>query len=218
MAAIKGLIFDLDGVIVDTAKYHFMAWRQMANELGIDFTEEQNEHLKGVSRKESLELILKWGGLTLPEADFYRYMNLKNELYLVYINTMRPDEVLPGASEFLREAKEKGFKIALGSASKNARLLLDKLNLTRLFDAIIDGNVVSASKPNPEVFLRGADALRLNPDECLVFEDALAGIEAAHNGGMKVIGIGDAATLASADAVISGLENATLDEILNRIK
>jgi beta-phosphoglucomutase len=215
---IKGLLFDLDGVIVDTAKYHFLAWRKMANELGIDFNEEQNEQLKGVSRKESLDLILDWGGITLPDADFMRYMELKNEWYLEYIYTMTPESMLPGVEEFLLDCKHKGYKIALGSASKNAQLILDKLNITHLFDAIIDGNVVQNSKPHPEVFLRGAEAIGLQPTQCLVFEDAIAGVEAAHNGGMKAIGIGSAEVLAGADLIIPGLNNTSIEEILNRIK
>lgn len=215
---IKGLLFDLDGVVVDTAKYHFLAWRKMANELGIDFNEEQNEQLKGVSRKESLDLILDWGGITLPDADFMRYMELKNEWYLEYIYTMTPESLLPGVEDFLLDCKHKGYKIALGSASKNAQLILDKLNITHLFDAIIDGNVVQNSKPHPEVFLRGAEAIGLQPTQCLVFEDAIAGVEAAHNGGMKAIGIGSAEVLAGAELIIPGLNNTSIEEILNRIK
>jgi len=215
---IKGLLFDLDGVIVDTAKYHFLAWRKMANELGIDFNEEQNEQLKGVSRKESLDLILDWGGITLPQADFMRYMELKNEWYLEYIYTMTPESMLPGVEDFLLDCKQKGYKIALGSASKNAQLILDKLNITHLFDAIIDGNVVQNSKPHPEVFLRGAEAVGLQPSQCLVFEDALAGIQAAHNGGMKAVGIGSPNVLVDADLVINGLGSAGIDLILQRLK
>jgi beta-phosphoglucomutase len=214
---IKGLLFDLDGVIVDTAKYHFLAWRKMANELGIDFNEEQNEQLKGISRKESLDLILDWGGITLPKADFIRYMELKNEWYLEYIYTMTPESMLPGVEDFLLDCKHKGYKIALGSASKNAQLILDKLNITHLFDAIIDGNVVQNSKPHPEVFLRGAEAVGLQPSQCLVFEDALAGIQAAHNGGMKAVGIGSPNVLVDADLVINGLGSAGIDLLLQRL-
>jgi beta-phosphoglucomutase len=217
MAEIKGLIFDLDGVIVDTAKYHFLAWRRMANELGFDFDEHQNEKLKGISRRQSIELILGWGQIKLSEEEIERYMRLKNEWYLEYIKTMQPGEILPGAAEFLAECKKLGYKIALGSASKNALFILDKLHLTPLFDAVIDGNKATLSKPDPQVFLKGAEALGLLPQHCLVFEDAEAGVDAAHNGGMKAVGIGDPAILKHADYVIEGLGKAHIRQILENL-
>jgi beta-phosphoglucomutase len=217
MATIKGLIFDLDGVLVDTAKYHFLAWRKMANVLGFDFTEHQNEELKGISRKESIERILSWGNIHLSDAEKERYMTLKNELYLTYIQAMNADEVLPGAPAFLRDCKQKGYKVALGSASKNARLILDKLELTGFFDALIDGNLATESKPNPQVFLKGAAAMGLEPNQCLVFEDAVAGVQAAHNGGMLAVGIGRPEVLNSADLVIPGLHSATINQIIDQL-
>jgi beta-phosphoglucomutase len=218
MEHIKGLIFDLDGVLVDTAKYHFLAWRRMANALGFDFNEHQNEQLKGVSRKQSLALILSWGGITLSPADFEKYMRLKNDWYLEFIQKMQPDDALPGAEIFLRQCKAAGYKIALGSASKNSRLILDKLQFTHFFDAIIDGNVATESKPNPQVFLLGAKALGLTPNQCLVFEDAIAGIQAAHNGGMLAVGIGQPEILTQAEVVYPGLDGLQIAAILNELK
>lgn len=217
MSDIKGLLFDLDGVIVDTAKFHFLAWRKMANELGFDFTEEQNEELKGISRMQSILLILEWGNKTLSDEQISEYMTLKNDWYLEYINKMTPKDVLPGADDFLSECKQLGFKIALGSASKNALTILDHLSLTHLFDAIIDGNVVTESKPHPQVFLKGANSLSLAPEQCLVFEDAIAGIQAAHNGNMKAVGIGNAEILTEADVVYPGLNNIHINEILSQL-
>ena len=217
MSEIKGLLFDLDGVLVDTAKYHFLAWRKMANDLGIDFTEEQNEELKGVSRRNSILKILAWGGIEMSDTEIERLMALKNDWYLEYIDTLTPNDVLPGADVFLKDCKAKGFKIALGSASKNAVPILNHLKLTALFDAIIDGNVVTASKPDPAVFAQGADALQLNPEQCLVFEDAKAGIEAAKKGGMKAIGIGQKSVLGEADLVLAGLNDHQIEDILSVI-
>jgi beta-phosphoglucomutase len=212
---IKACLFDLDGVIVDTAKYHFIAWRDLASRLGFEFTERDNERLKGVSRMASLEILLEIGGLQLDEATKLSLAAEKNQNYLGYINKMTPDEILPGASRFLKELKNEGYKIALGSASKNAMTILDRLNLTHLFDAIIDGNMVSAAKPDPEVFLKGAEALGVTPQECVVFEDAEAGVEAALAGGMKCVGIGSPSILGKANMVIEGLHEMTVNSLKN---
>ena len=187
---IRGFIFDLDGVIVDSAKYHFLAWQRMAQALGISFDEKDNEKLKGVSRAESLELILEWGGQTLTDEEKQRWMTQKNDWYLEYIQGMKPSELLPGAAEFIASARRQGIRIALGSASKNAQFILRQTGLTELFDHIVDGTVVTVSKPEPDVFLEGAQGLNLPPEQCLVFEDAEAGVEAARRGRMKVVGIG----------------------------
>lgn len=196
---IRGVIFDLDGVIVDTAKYHYLAWQRMAQELGVKFSEEENEQLKGVSRRGSIEKIMNWGGITLPEHEIEHWMKVKNEWYLEYVEAMNPSEILPGAAEIIAEAKALGLKISLGSASKNSQFILERVGLIQEFDALVDGNVVSASKPDPEVFLTGAKLLQLQPEECIVFEDAVAGVQAAKNGKMKVVGIGDEAVLHEAD-------------------
>lgn len=187
---IKAFIFDLDGVITDTAKYHYKAWRRMANSLGFDFSEEENEQLKGVGRMESLEKILSWGGITLPEEEKKRLADQKNQWYLEYIQDISPNDLLPGAREFLLATRDAGIRSALGSASKNAIPIVEKLGVLHLFDVLIDGNKAPKSKPDPQVFLLGARELNVKPEECIVFEDSLAGIQAAKNGGMHTVGIG----------------------------
>lgn len=215
---IEGIIFDLDGVIVDTAKYHFQAWKRMAAELGVNFTEVENEQLKGVSRRGSIDKILNWGGISLSEEEIEKWMRIKNEWYLEYVAGMQPSEILPGADRIIAEAKALGLKVSLGSASKNSRFILEKVNLIDQFDAIVDGTVVSASKPDPEVFLTGAKQLGLEPSKCLVFEDAVAGVQAANNGNMKVIGVGDSTILAEATLTFPNLENVRLKEdIIDKI-
>ncbi|GGI55833.1 beta-phosphoglucomutase [Winogradskyella haliclonae] len=197
----KGFIFDLDGVIVDTAKYHFLAWRKLANGLGIDFTHEENEQLKGVSRVRSLEKILEWGGKTLSQDEFTSLMAKKNEEYLSYISTMDASEILPHVSKVLEFLEEKHQAVALGSASKNARPILEKVSLLEKFNAIVDGNDVSKAKPDPEVFLIGAKLLNMQPQDCIVFEDSVAGVKAANTANMISIGIGEKDVLHEADYV-----------------
>ncbi|NJB71826.1 beta-phosphoglucomutase [Saonia flava] len=194
-----GFIFDLDGVIVDTAKYHFLAWKKLANELGFEFTEEQNELFKGVSRKRCLEILLDIGNIKSNQEQFDTWMVQKNLDYLEYIEKMNESEILPNVPKILKYLKEEGFPIALGSASKNARPILEKVKLLPYFDVIVDGNSVTKAKPNPEVFLIAAEQLGVVPENCIVFEDALAGIEAANIAGMTSIGIGDEKTLSKAD-------------------
>jgi beta-phosphoglucomutase len=213
MTTIKACIFDLDGVIVDTAVYHYKAWKRLANQLGFDFTEEQNEKLKGVSRTRSLELILQWGGITKSAAEQEELATLKNTWYVDMISHMTPAEILPGAKEFLEACRAAGLKTALGSASKNSTMILDKVNITHLFDAVIDGNKVTRAKPDPEVFLKGAEAVGVIPAECVVFEDAIAGVEAAIAGGMKAVGIGSPDVLGEANLVISGLDKMSLEKL-----
>jgi beta-phosphoglucomutase len=217
MRDIKACLFDLDGVIVDTAKYHFKAWKRLANNLGIDFTEKENEQLKGVSRIESLQLILKWGGLTKNEIEIQELATLKNSWYVKMINEMMADEILPGSRALLTELRDSGIKIALGSASKNSETILRKINLYEAFDVIVDGTVVSKSKPDPEAFLKGAELLGEQPENCVVFEDAVAGVEAAINGGMRVVGIGESHTLYKADWVVSGLDQINLQTLKNQL-
>jgi beta-phosphoglucomutase len=205
---IKGFLFDLDGVIVDTAVFHFQAWRRLAQKLGGDFTEEQNEQLKGVSRVDSLNKIIEWTGATVSDEEFQSLMVEKNEWYLELVQGLGPQDALPGALNFLQTAFDQGIKIALGSASKNAPMILEKLGITPLFTAIIDGNNVVNGKPHPEVFLKGAEALGLEPSECVVFEDSIAGVQAAKTGGMSSVGIGDAETL-QADIHFTALGDTT---------
>ena len=198
----KAFIFDLDGVIVDTAKYHFLAWRNLANELGFEFTEEHNELLKGVSRIRSLEILLSLGNVQLSEEKKQHYLVKKNTEYLGYVNQMNSDEILPGISELLDYLDVNKIKYALGSASKNAPLILEKVGLLNRFTAIVDGNDVSKAKPDPEVFLIGAQKLQMQPENCIVVEDAIAGVEAANAANMVSIGIGDAKLLNKATYVL----------------
>jgi len=214
MGQIKACLFDLDGVIVDTAKYHYIAWRELANELGFEFTEEDNERLKGVSRMTSLNILLEIGGVTLSDEEKNRLAEKKNENYRTFILKMQPDEILDGAKEFLLELQQKNIRIALGWASKNAMTILDRLELTECFEAIIDGTKVTEAKPDPEVFLKGAEALGVRPEECLVFEDAEAGVEAALAGNMKCVGIGSPNNLGKAHLVIDGLHQMTYEKLI----
>lgn len=200
----KGCIFDLDGVIVDTAKYHYLAWKEVAGELGFEFTLKDNERLKGVSRVASLDILLSIGGIERSEEEKLCIADKKNKIYLGYILKMKPEEVLPGVREFLTALHEAGIKVSLGSASKNAKTILKQVGIEDLFDAIADGTNVAQAKPDPEVFLKGAELLGLLPSDCLVFEDAVAGIEAAHRGGMKCVGVGDPQVLEAADYHIQG--------------
>ena len=213
MSIIKACIFDLDGVIVDTAVYHYKAWKRLANELGFDLTVDENEKMKGVSRMRSLELMLQWGGITKTPEEQEALAAKKNAWYVEMISHMTPDEILPGAKEFVIACREAGLKTALGSASKNSGTILDKVGITGLFDAIIDGNKVSKPKPDPEVFLAAAGELNIAPACCVVFEDAIAGVEAAKNGGMKVVGIGSPEVLGEADLVVSGLNEMNLEKL-----
>jgi beta-phosphoglucomutase len=213
MSTIKACIFDLDGVIVDTAVYHYKAWKRLANELGFDFSEEDNEKLKGVSRTRSLELILQWGGVTKTVAEKEELATRKNNWYVEMISHMTPDEVLPGAKEFLQLCIDAGIKTALGSASKNSLTILEKTGIVHFFNAVIDGNKVSKPKPDPEVFLKGAEELDVAPVNCVVFEDAIAGVEAAIAGGMKVVGVGSPQVLGRANLVVKGLNEMSLEKL-----
>ncbi|MEM9051654.1 MAG: beta-phosphoglucomutase [Bacteroidota bacterium] len=211
MAEIKACLFDLDGVIVDTAKYHYQAWKRLCNELGFDLTEEENESLKGISREESLNILLKKGGVSLSDNKKTELTALKNGWYLEFIEKMTADEALPGALEFIQAAKDSGRKIALGSSSRNALKILETLEIVDLFDAVIDGTKVSRGKPDPQTFQLGAEALKMHPCECVVFEDAQAGVEAALAGGMYIIGVGDETTLNRANLTIEGFQNVGME-------
>jgi beta-phosphoglucomutase len=191
----KAFIFDLDGVIVDTAKYHFLAWQKIASELGIEFTPEHNEHLKGVSRVRSLDIILELGKINASQEDKNKWLIQKNEDYLSYLVNMNQSEVLEGVLPILQFLKEKKQLIALGSASKNARPILEKTNIIQYFDAIVDGNDVINAKPDPEVFLQAAKLLNVNPEDAIVFEDSVAGIQAANIANMTSVGIGEESIL-----------------------
>ncbi|MEY4126475.1 MAG: hypothetical protein RL737_664 [Bacteroidota bacterium] len=212
MARVKALLFDLDGVIVSTEKNHFEAWRETASKLGISFSEHDNEALKGVNRVDSLKQILSHGNKTVSDEEFESLLVFKNDMYLDSITTLSKADLLPGVYELLLQARSMGIKIGLGSSSKNAPMILNRLGITELFDVIIDGNGVTHPKPNPEVFLNGAKALELSPAECLVFEDASSGVAAAKAGGFMAIGVGNPMLKGVADVYFNELTEFRLEE------
>lgn len=201
----KGAIFDLDGVIVDTAKYHYLAWKELAEELGFFFSENDNERLKGVSRMRSLEILLEVGGITATEEEKLEFAKRKNERYIELLQNLNKSELLEGAEEYLKSLRKDGILISLGSASKNAPFILEKLQIADLFDAIVDGNSVSKAKPDPEVFLKAAQMLGLPAEDCCVFEDSQAGIEAARRAGCSVVAIDKGGVLEDADKYVKCL-------------
>jgi len=214
----KGFIFDLDGVIVDTAKYHYLAWKKLANELGFEFTKEQNELFKGVSRKRCLEILLDIGNRTATQQEFDTWMVEKNVDYLKYIENMDASEILPDVPKILEYLKENNIPIALGSASKNAQPILEKVGLLHYFDAIVDGNNVTKAKPDPEVFLLAAKHLGVNAADCIVFEDAVAGVEAANAAKMISIGIGEKNILKEADYIFNDFTEISISFIQELIE
>ena len=210
---IHAFIFDLDGVLTDTAEYHFRGWKRLADEEGLSFTREDNEHLRGIPRRESLMLILK--DRVYPEEKIQEMMERKNGYYLEFIKEISPRDLLPGARELLEEIRAAGLKNALGSASRNASEVIDRLGIHSLFDAISDGHSVERQKPAPDLFLYVAGQLRLSPAECIVVEDAAAGIEAARAGGFRSIGLGPPERVGKADAVFPSLAGIHLSDLLN---
>lgn len=216
---IKAAIFDLDGVIVDTARYHFLAWKRLAEELGFEFKASDNERLKGVSRMVSLEILLQVGDLSdhFNMEQKLAMAERKNVWYQEFIARMTPDEILPGVVVFLTQVRADGVRIALGSASRNAAMILDRVGIASTFDACVDGTMVSSAKPDPEVFLKGAELLSVKPPESVVFEDAVAGIEAAIRGGMKSVGVGSKDILSKADIVIDGFKDKNWLTIKNKL-
>jgi beta-phosphoglucomutase len=209
---IRAFIFDLDGVITDTAEYHYRGWKRLAEEEGIPFSREDNEHLRGVPRRESLMLILK--GREYPEAKIQEMMERKNNYYLAFIKEITPSDLLPGAKELLEEIRAAGLKNALGSASKNAGEVIERLGIRDLFDAVSDGHSVENQKPAPDLFLHAAAQLGLAPHECVVVEDAAAGIEAAIAGGFRSVGLGPHERVGQANAVFPTLAGVGLADLL----
>jgi beta-phosphoglucomutase len=189
---IKGIIFDLDGVIVHTDKFHYLAWKKLADKEGIYFDEKINNLLRGVSRSESLEIILRKTNRVYSSEEKSEMLTYKNDLYREYLSTMTKDDVALEVIETLNTLKSLGIKLAIGSSSKNARYILEKTRIIKMFDAISDGNNITKSKPDPEVFIKAREMLNLNPTDCIVVEDAYAGIDAANAGGFISVGIGDA--------------------------
>ena len=205
-------IFDIDGVLVNTAEYHFLAWKALATRLGLEFTRAHNEQLKGVSRSRSLDILLKTGSVRYSSQEKHRLTEEKNSLYVSYLQSLSKQDLLPGAESCLYSLRRRGIKLALGSASKNALLILEKLGIKDVFDVIIDGNCVHQAKPNPEVFIMGADKLGVSGRQCVVFEDAAAGIQAAIAAGMIPIGVGKPENLPGAHIWINSLADFPIAE------
>ncbi len=209
---IEAFIFDLDGVLTDTAEYHFLAWKRLADEEGLPFSREDNEHLRGVSRRASLDLILK--GQKVPEKKIEEMMERKNGYYRSYLETVSEKDLLPGTVDLLDRLKKKRFRLALASASKNAQTVIDKLGIGEYFEVVADGNSVEKTKPAPDLFLYAAEQLKLKPQVCLVVEDAEAGITAARAAGMHTIGIGPKERVGAADYVYHSVAAIKLEEII----
>ena len=210
---IKGFIFDLDGVLTDTAEFHYRGWNRLAGELGLSFTREDNEALRGIPRRESLMLILRQR--QYPVEQLQEMMERKNNYYLELIQTIRPDDLLPGARELLEEIQAAGLKSALGSASRNAPEVVERLGIANLLDAIAHGGSVERQKPAPDLFLHAASQLGLTPDECIVVEDAAAGIEAAIAGGFHSVGLGPPERVGTADLCVPSLKDVRLKDLLS---
>ena len=214
---IRGCLFDMDGVIVDTAKHHYVAWKALADDLAISFSEKENYSLKGLTRLDSLECILRLGNLEVSSTTKIELMEKKNEIYLDITGSMSEDDILPGVKELVLELKEEGIGVCLGSSSKNATKILKNIGLFDLFDGVVDGNHLTLSKPDPEVFLKGAKILGLSPATCIVFEDAQSGIDAAISGGFFVVGLGEAGTLQRANANVIDLAQMNFETLKNLV-
>ena len=209
---IRAFIFDLDGVITDTAEYHYQAWKRLADEEGLSFNRQENEKLRGISRRSSLEIVLK--GRSISEDRIKELMDRKNSYYLSFIAEMSEKDLLPGAVALLEDLEKKKFKLALASASKNARQVIENLRIGSLFDVIADGNSVDKTKPAPDLFLFAAERIEVAPQECVVVEDAEAGITAAKAAGMIVVGIGPAERVGRADYIYPAVAEISLEDIL----
>jgi beta-phosphoglucomutase len=212
---IKGFIFDLDGVLTDTAEFHFQAWKHLADEEGIPFTRDDNEALRGVSRRESLNLMLK--GRQISEIQAQEWMERKNNYYRQLLAQMSPEDILPGVCDLLHDLHVAGYKVAVASASKNARDVMENLNLLDEIDVLCDGSSVQRAKPAPDLFLFAAQQLGLPPAACVVVEDAEAGVEAALASRMRCIGLGPAQRVGKAQLVLPNLDGVALKEILQKL-
>lgn len=210
---IKACIFDLDGVLVDTAHYHFLAWKRLAKEFDYELTEEINEQLKGVSRMKSLEIVMKHANISLAEQKKQALADRKNGWFTDYVHQMKPEELYPGVKELFATLRRDKIRIALASSSKNAKTILSILGIEHEFETVVDGNMIVHSKPDPEIFLLAAKKLSLNPADCVVFEDAEAGVEAALAAGMKCVGVGNPAQLKKANRVVKSIENFNYTDI-----
>lgn len=213
---IKGFIFDLDGVIANTADLHYRAWCKIGDQWGFNLSKAQNEELKGVSRKDSILKIANWAGKSFTNEDLDAFAFEKNKNYLSYCQTLGTKDILPGVYDFINASMNKGLKLAVGSASKNAKIILQKLGILDLFSIIVDGNMVQNSKPDPEVFIKGAEILELEPKSCVVFEDSQAGIQAAINAGMFSVGVGQE-DLESCNYRIKNFEGLSPKQLINQL-
>jgi beta-phosphoglucomutase len=211
---IKAFLFDLDGVLTDTSEFHYQAWQRLADEEGLPFSRQDNEALRGVSRRASLDILLK--GKKISEETAERWMERKNNYYIELVEQMTPGDLLPGAENLLRELRAAGIQIAIASASKNAPLVLGRLNLEDAVDCVVDAALIRHSKPAPDVFLKAAEMLNVKPAECVVVEDAAAGVEAAIAGGMHSLGIGPVERVGAAEVVLPDLANAHAEELLRK--
>ena len=213
---IKGLIFDLDGVIANTADLHYRAWCKIGDQWGFNLSTAQNEELKGISRKDSILKIANWAGKSFTNEELDAFAFEKNKNYLNYCQTLGTKDILPGVYDFINASMNKGLKLAVGSASKNAKIILQKLGILDLFSIIVDGNMVQNSKPDPEVFIKGAEILELEPKSCVVFEDSQAGIQAAINAGMFSVGVGQE-DLESCNYKIKNFEGLNPEQLINQL-
>jgi beta-phosphoglucomutase len=210
---IKGFIFDLDGVITDTAEQHYVAWKKLADSKNWKFNRELNENLRGVSRLDSIKIIIEHNNAEVSEEEMKALMKMKNDLYVESLDEITPNDFLPGAKELLTELKGNGYKIALGSASKNSHKVLTQLDALLFFDVIGDGNSVSKSKPAPDVFLYGAEKLGLQSKECIVYEDAESGVDAAKSGGFYSVGIGPNERVGHANICFESMQEASFKNV-----
>ncbi len=211
----KGVIFDLDGVITDTAEYHYRGWKRLADEMGVPFDRERNEALRGLSRMESLRAMLRETVEDYSQEELEQLADRKNSYYVESIQSITRDDLLPGARKLLDDLRRHGLRIALASSSKNARTVLGKLQIEDEFDAIVDGYDFTRSKPDPEIFQIAARRLELAPSDCVVVEDAASGIAAAKAADMKAVGLGRQDMLSEADMVVGSLTQLTAEELLN---
>ncbi|MBP9925953.1 MAG: beta-phosphoglucomutase [Cyclobacteriaceae bacterium] len=210
---IQAVIFDLDGVIIDTAHYHYIAWKRLASEFGITLTPAHNELLKGVSRLRSLEIILSLGNITLPQEQMEKLAEKKNKWFVEYIESIRPEEIYPGVLDLIHNLRKKKIKVGLASSSKNSPRVIELLGIAKDFDTLIDGTMIIHTKPDPEIFLLAAHRLGVDPAHCVVFEDAAAGVEAALAAGMKCVGIGQQSQLGKANKVIAHTGDFNLNDL-----
>lgn len=213
--SLKACIYDLDGVITDTAKYHYESWKWVGEQLEYKLTEKQNQKLKGVGRKESLEKIIKWSGVRISEAEKQHFLNAKNNMYLELIDTMTPSEIFPGFIAFNNAAKAAGIKVGVGSSSRNAIRIIDKLDLVLAFDAIVDGGMTPNSKPAPDIFILAAEKLQTPVSECLVIEDSQAGLTASKKAGIKSVYFGTNKGMKGSQLTIKSWEDASIDLFSN---